>query len=328
MVIYYLEMKFTTYVTSWGTDPVSQVKDMIAKGALKFGCRVTLAFASFNFDSATYIPGLTNMTMDSVKNFVSTVHGAGGLASLSIGGATYPLSGSDLYNSPGFLASNINTVLTACGFDGVDFDIEDSYSAVPANFATTAASLINTLRSLNPGLYISLTTPAQAWAAGMYQQNLLNLTVGNLDCWQPMEYDLWIDSAHTYSEQIQWDVDYYMKNWGVAGSKIVLGLMPGPDDMSHVLSLQDALNLTSYAKGLGLQGVMTWDLNIDAAGVAGNAPYAYTMGLQSLVFPPRNVIRGVGCGAHCRCGCGARCGCGCKRKWEPLQLRCGSPMKR
>lgn len=319
-------MSFTTYVTSWGVNPVSQVKDMVAKGALKPGCRVVLAFASFNFDDTSYIPGLGGMTMDSVKNFISVVRGAGGKASLSIGGATYPLAGSDLYAQPGFLASNINAVLTACGFDGVDFDIEDSYSAVPANFAFTASSLINTLRSLNPGLYISLTTPAQAWSTGMYQQNLLNLTIGSLDCWQPMEYDLWIDPAHTYLQQVQWDVDYYMKNWSVASSKIVLGLMPGADDMGHVLSLQDALNLTSYAKSAGLQGVMTWDLNNDATGVAGNAPYAYTMALQAMLRPVKATAHGIGCGARCRCGCGAPCGCGCRR--DLLQLKFRSPLLR
>ena len=279
-------MSFTTYVTTWGpVDPVSQVRDMITKGALKPGCRIVLAFASFNFDGAAYIPGLVGMTMDAVKTFTNVVRAAGGRVSLSIGGATYPLAGSDLYSQPGVLASNINTVLMACGFDGVDFDIEDSYATAPANFASTAASLINTLRSLNAGLYISLTTPAQAWAAGMYQQSLLNLTVGNLNCWQPMEYDLWIDAANTYSAQVQWDINYYMKTWSVPASKIVLVLMPGSDDMNHVLSLQDALNLTSFAKGLGLQGVMTWDLNNDARGIAGNAPYAYTMGMQTLLKP-------------------------------------------
>jgi chitinase len=280
-------MSFTTYVTSWGTDPVTQVQDMISKGAIKSNTRVVLAFASFNFDDTSYIPGLTNMTLDSIKSFTSTVHSAGGKVSLSVGGATYPFAGSDLYAQPGFLASNINTVLTTCGFDGVDFDIEDSYGAVPSNFANQAASLINTLRSLNKNLYISLTTPAQAWGAGMYQQSLLNATIGNLDAWMPMEYDIWIDPSNTYAQQIQWDIDYYMKNWGVASSKLILGLMPGADDMGHVLSLQDALNLTSFSKTLGLKGVMTWDANLDATGLDGNAPYAYTMGIEAMLPPMR-----------------------------------------
>ena len=57
--------------------------------------------------------------------------------------------------------------------------------------------------------------------------------------------------------------------------------MPGKDDMSRDLTLQDALNCTSFALQKGLQGVMTWDANIDATGPDGNAPYAYSLGIQS-----------------------------------------------
>lgn len=292
-------MSFTTYVTSWGTDPITQVKDMINKGAIKPNNRIVLAFASFNFDSTSYIPGLTNMTMDSVKSFTSLVHSVGAKVSLSIGGATYPFAGSDLYAQPGALASNISVLLYTCGFDGVDFDIEDSYSTVPSNFANQTASLLNTLRSLDPSLYITLTTPAQAWGAGMYQQSLLNATIGNLDAWMPMEYDIWIDPANTYAQQIQWDIDYYMKNWGVASNKIILGLMPGSDDMGHILSLQDALNLTSFAKTTELKGVMTWDANLDATGLNGNAPYAYTMGIEAML--PSMRLRSSLYPPRCRC---------------------------
>lgn len=271
---------FTAYVTTWDSDPIAQVNDMISKSALKSGARVALAFASFNFDSATYIPGLGSMSMAQVQQFTQLLHNNGCKASLSIGGATYPYAGSDLYARPGDLASNINQLLNTCGFDGVDFDIEDASASVPADFANQAASLINTLRSLNKDLFISLTTPAQAWGSGMYQQSLLNLTIGNLNTWQPMEYDLWIDAANTYYSQIMWDINYYMNAWKVVPNKIVLGLMPGNDDMKHNLSLQDALNLTQFAKTNGLQGVMTWDANIDSKGIDGNAPYAYCMGIQ------------------------------------------------
>ena len=272
---------FTTYVTTWDSDPIAQVQSMIAQSAIKSGTRIALAFASFNFDSTSYIPGLGSMSIEQVQQFTNLVHANGGNVSLSIGGATYPFAGSDLYARPGDLASNINQLLETCGFDGVDFDIEDSYSTVPADFATQAASLINTLRNMNSKLFISLTTPAQAWGTEMYQQSLLNMTIGNLNAWQPMEYDLWIDPANTYYSQIMWDIQYYMNTWKVAPNKIVLGLMPGADDVKHVLSLQDALNLTKFAKTNGLQGVMTWDANIDAKGIDGNAPYAFCMGIQS-----------------------------------------------
>ena len=272
---------YSTYVTTWGTDPLIQIQDMISKSVLESGSRIILAFGSFNFDSTDYIPGFGNISMDEVQQITNLAHSHGLNISLSIGGATYPFAGSDLYSRPGDLASNINQILVKCGFDGVDFDIEDSYSNVPSDFANQAGSLINTLRSLNPGLYISLTTPAQAWAPGCYQQDLINLTIGNLSCWQPMEYDLWIESGSTYFDQIIWDVNYYLNTWEVNPNKIVLGLMPALDDLGHNLTLSDALDLSTFAVSKGLQGVMTWDANIDATGPDGNSPYAYSIGIQS-----------------------------------------------
>ena len=278
-------MSYTTYITSWGRNPIDLTNELISKNVLKNGVRLVLAFGSFNFNGTDYIPGLNNMTMDDVKNLVKLVHDNNGKISLSIGGATYPFAGSDLYSQPGFLASNINAVLNMCGFDGVDFDIEDSYSAVPADFANNAASLINTLKSLNPDLYITLTTAAQAWAAGAYQQNLINLTIGNLNAWQPMEYDLWIQSGSNYFQQIKYDIDFYQNNWYIPANKMILGLMPGRDDLGNNLSLKDALNITTYCKNNGFQGMMTWDIDIDSEGADGNAPYAYSLGIESILYP-------------------------------------------
>jgi len=284
-------MNYTTYVTTWGTDPLDQVKDMISKNVIQSKTRVVLAFASFNFDSIDYIPGFGNITTAEVQQITNLVHSKGAKVSLSVGGATFPFYNSDLYNQPGFLAGNINNILTKCGFDGVDFDIEDASGNVPSNFASNAASLINTLKSLNTSLYITLTTAAQAWAPGCYQQQLINLTIGNLDAWQPMEYDLWIQSGSTYFSQIQYDLNFYMSSWGVTPSKMILGLMPGKDDMGRNLSLQDALNLTSYATINGFKGVMTWDANNDSTGLDGNAPYAYSLGIQSMLTRSRRKHR-------------------------------------
>ncbi len=276
-------MSFTTYVTTWGTDPLVQIQDMINKSVLKNNTRIILAFASFNFASTDYIPGFGSISMSEVQQITNLVHSHGGKISLSIGGATYPFYGSDFYSLPGSLANNINQVLIKCGFDGADFDIEDYFGNVPSDFSYQAASLINTLRSLNKGLYITLTTAAQAWSTACYQQQLLNLTIGNINAWQPMEYDIWIQTGYSYTDQIQYDINFYITNWNVNPAKIILGLMPGKDDMSRDLTLQDALNSTSFALQKGLQGVMTWDANIDSAGIDGNAPYAYSMGIQSLL---------------------------------------------
>jgi hypothetical protein len=49
------------------------------------------------------------------------------------------------------------------------------------------------------------------------------------------------------------------------------------------ITLQDALNVTDYALGLGVKGMMTWNANIDGKGVDGNLPYAYCNGIQSMI---------------------------------------------
>ena len=272
---------FSIYVTYWESDLHAQITDMIDNEVIKEGVRVILAFASFNFISSQYIPGFGNMTMDDVKNVINMVHEVGAEISLSIGGATYPLHGSDLYTEPEAIAENISGLLENAGFDGVDFDIEDSYNVVPANFATTAATIINTLRELQPDLYITLTTPAQAWSAEMYQRTLLNLTIDSLTAWQPMEYDLWINQGSDYTTQIQYDINYYMTEWNVPADKIILGLMCGPDDEEHVLTLKNALDMTTFAQIEELQGIMLWEAAIDARGCLGNAPYAYSLGIQA-----------------------------------------------
>ena len=297
---------FSTYVTTWDRDPYQQIQEMINKNVITENTRIILAFASFNFSSTTYIPGFGSLTIQQVQAITGLVHGIKAKISLSIGGATYPLTGSDLYTQPGVLASNINTMLKMCDFDGVDFDIEDASTIVPSNFAVTAASIINTLRSINTSVYITLTTAAQAWSSTNYQQYLLNLTIGSINAWQPMEYDIWInptcylskrtgksqwllDPSSAYPDQIQWDINYYLTTWGVPANKIILGLMPGTDDTGQVLTLQNALNLTTFVQINELQGVMTWDANIDSKGCDGNAPYAYCMGIQSMLTmnPPR-----------------------------------------
>ena len=276
-------MSYSTYITSWDKNPYVQVQDMLNNNVIKPNTRIILAFASFNFSSTTYIPGLNNLSIDDLIKLTNLVHLNNAKISLSIGGATYPFYNSDLYSKPGDLANNINIMLNKCNFDGVDFDIEDSSTNVPRDFATNTASLINTLRSLNNNLNITLTTPAQAWGSTNYQQSLLNMTIGNINAWQPMEYDLWINPTLDYYSQIEYDIDYYINTWGVNSKKIILGLMPGKNDLSQDLTLEYALNLTTFAKNNELQGVMTWDANIDSNGIDDNAPYAYSLGIQSIL---------------------------------------------
>jgi len=45
---------FITYVTTWGTPPLTLIQDMISKSVLTKNSLVLLAFASFNFSSTDY----------------------------------------------------------------------------------------------------------------------------------------------------------------------------------------------------------------------------------------------------------------------------------
>ena len=51
-------MSYTTYVTTWGNNPFDQIKDMYSKNVLQPNTRIVLAFASFNFESTSYVPGI------------------------------------------------------------------------------------------------------------------------------------------------------------------------------------------------------------------------------------------------------------------------------
>ncbi len=57
--------------------------------------------------------------------------------------------------------------------------------------------------------------------------------------------------------------------------------MIGPDDQNDNLTLSDATQLTAWAASMGLYGVMTWNADVDAGGVDGNAPYAYSLGIEN-----------------------------------------------
>ena len=102
---------YTTYVTTWGKDPLVQIQDMINKSVIQNNTRIVLAFASFNFVGSDYIPGFGNISMEEVQQITNLVHSNNGKISLSVGGATYPFANSDLYSSPGDLANNINQIL-------------------------------------------------------------------------------------------------------------------------------------------------------------------------------------------------------------------------
>ena len=72
-----------------------------------------------------------------------------------------------------------------------------------------------------------------------------------------------------------------MESW--SNQKWFPGLCLVPDDISRVLSLEDSLNLTTFDVNKGLLGVITWNADIDSTCPDGNTPYAYSLGIQSIL---------------------------------------------
>ena len=274
-------MLYNTYITIWENNPLAQIQNMISNSILNNNTIIIIAFASFNFVSPDYIPGFTNISIDDVIEINNLIHSNGAKVCLSLGGQTNPFYNSNFYYNPDELANIINIILNKCNFDGIDFNIEDYYVNVPIDFSIQVASLINSLKKINNKLYITLTTHGQAWNASSYQQHLLNLTIENINAWQPMEYNLWIEDGSSYFSQIQYDILFYINSWNIDSNKIILGLMPGFDEHNNNLSLLDTANLKSFALDFNLQGIMIWNANIERLGINGQSPYAYSKEIQN-----------------------------------------------
>lgn len=48
---------YTTYVTTWGTDPYKQIENMISNSVVLSKTRIVLAFSNFDITSTEKIPG-------------------------------------------------------------------------------------------------------------------------------------------------------------------------------------------------------------------------------------------------------------------------------
>ena len=75
----------------------------------------------------------------------------------------------------------------------------------------------------------------------------------------------------------------FMASMCVPPNKIMIGLMCGQDDADNVLTLDEALDITTYVQDELVKGIVLWDANIDGSGSTGNEPYAYCKGIQTML---------------------------------------------
>lgn len=275
-------LQYSIYLATWEKNCLELVKEMIRKQTIHSNVLVYIAFANYRWDLGG-IPGLDFITENELHEMVDTIHQAGAKVGLSIGGAAagYDYYGSPLYGQSPKVAHLINEMVKHYRFDAVDFDVESLASNMPVDFPVQQAYVIKRLKKLNPGLHVNVTVSSQAWASNDYEQKLLQLTIDLIDSFTPMEWDLWLDPLHTYVQQIQWDIQYYVKTWGIPFYKINLGLLPGFDTLQKKLSLHDAVLLATWAADQNMHGVMVWDADNDLKGIDGNPSFAYTLGIES-----------------------------------------------
>lgn len=290
-------MSFSIYVNSSDKNPSDQINDLMTNFILNYNTRVILGFANFNItdSDSESIPGIDNMTDSDIINLVKVVQNDNikSKISLSIGGPNH-FANSELYSNPEQLANNINKLLIKYKFSGVDFNIQEIN--VPYDFVKNLSLLINTLRSINNGLNITLTITTQGWDLNLnkfYQIELINSTIHNINALQTMEYDMLIDGDNTYAQQIIKDIDFYLHNWLVQTNKLIVILKPGIDNTlidnnKHNLLIPDALFVANAIKSIQCNGICIWSAYIDSKGCDGNDPNEYSVEIKTILelYPP------------------------------------------
>jgi len=233
------------YWESWNSiDSIPTIVGMETNViTVAFGTFVSLGNNQFN------ITGL-DCTTEQLRQLIDLAHYNGKKVKQSIGGATYGLSG--FLTSPEAadgMAYAVATFVELNGLDGVDFDIEDY---PPANLQI---DLINAVRHFLPEYLISYTPKSPASTTDPYAEVIQgawkNLTSISIMCY---------DAYPGYSYQS--DVEALI-SMGVDPSKIVVGLMPGMDDVGHFTNLTDIVVAAKFAVNNNLGGIMLWDLNRD-----------------------------------------------------------------
>lgn len=249
------------YWESWNSnDAVSTIVNMDVNV-------IDIAFANFK-TTGTHTYQIAGIECDqaTLTNIVTLAHNAGKKIKISVGGATYPLSPQlqTLQDAAG-MAQAIAQFVQQNSLDGVDFDIED----YPAPNLQTAL-IQNTRQLLGNKALISYTAKSPASSTYPYD-NVIQSAYSDLSYVQIMAYDYGY-SSYSYEQDAMG-----LMNFGVPASKIIIGLMPGYDDLNELTSVSDISTAANYILSNGLGGIMFWDLNRDLENLTGLGKDAATM---------------------------------------------------
>ncbi len=242
------------YWESWNSrDSVSTIVNMHANV-------IDISFANFvSTGTHTYQIGGVESDQATIAQLVSLAHSLGKKVKIAVGGATYHLSDklTTTQDAVG-MAQAIATYVQQNSLDGVDFDIED-YPAPELQVALiqNTRQLLgnNALISYTPGTPAATTYPFNQVIQGAHPY-LTDISF--------MAYDYGVNSGYNYQQDV-----IGLKNMGVPASKIIIGLMPGYDDLHVMTSVNDIITAAQYVISQGLGGIMFWDLNRDHENLTG-----------------------------------------------------------
>lgn len=248
-----------SYWESWNsTDTIASIVNMHVD-------IINIAFANFT-TTGLHMYAIAGIECDqaTLTQLVTTAHNAGKKVKIAIGGATYPIS-PQLQTTQDALgmAQAIATFVQHNSLDGVDFDIED-YPAPNLQLAL----LQNTRQFLGNGAHITYTPKSPASTTFPYNA-VIQSGHSYVNAINIMAYDY--GPGYTYQQDVT-----NLRAMGVPASKIVIGLMPGYDDLHVMTSIADISAAAQYIKMNGLGGIMFWDLNRDHENLTGLGPDAAT----------------------------------------------------
>ena len=233
---------------------------------------IDISFGNFtSLDNHTFQVAGVMASSSAIQQLVSTAHSLGKKVKISIGGATYPLQPQlqTTQDAVG-MAQAIANYVQQFSLDGVHFDIEDY---PPANLQI--ALIQNTRQLLGNNAIISYTAKTPASSTTPYQEVIAG-AYPYFSYTSLMAYDAY--PGYSYMQDIA-----ALVSMGTPAAKIVLGLMPGVDDVGMQTSLNDISAGAQYVKQNGLQGIMFWDLNRDLENVTGLGASAATNTAYSIL---------------------------------------------
>ncbi|NGX61182.1 MAG: Chitinase D [Chlamydiae bacterium] len=239
---------------------------------------IAISFGTFQpMGEHTFVVVGVEATKERIEEMVELAQARGKKVKLSIGGANYGQSGLLFTREDAVgMADALARYVVEFGLDGVDLDIED-YPAVDLQVEL----IKRTREALGPDALLTYTPKAPAATTLPYCE-VIAKSHEYLDGVHIMAYDAW--EGYSYQEDSE-----SLSLLGVPREKIVIGLMPGMDDIGGYTSLEDIQDAVNWVKARGLGGIMLWDLNRDHANLTGLGEGAASTvaweGLQSARTP-------------------------------------------